>query len=756
MKHAIVGVGAAVALAILLGTLGCEETFLGPRGGNNAPEVWLSSGPVEGDTTGYQVHFYWGGWDPDGEVRAYEFVVAPGNPYGFDPEDTTGLDKWRQTTVHDSVFRVSADDSARTVTIGTNRYTRYDMTHTFFLRAVDLEGKRSIPVYRSFTAWTLAPYVAIDRPAPPASGSVQTLARVITFGWQGRDPIDSPDNVQDPDSIRYLYSQLINRRGEYDPGFDIVADLNADPAYYEGKWSPWIWYRAEGDSGRITILGDDEVLEMNRSHIFAVQAKDEAGAVTGIFDRRSNVRQFIVSQQAGPLLNIFEPFLGGFRFLGTNLRAEKRDLPPGVKLNFSWRADATSYGGEIVCYQWGWDVADVNNPDDWDSDCSPYNKTATETWYSGVHTLFIRVVDNAGTETLGQIEINVVPFSMDRNLLWVDDFPSTNFDPSDYSMPREREHDEFWLGHCAKTIGFDQTRDVYDAYYNYNSRPPLISLIGRYKNIIWTYSASLDFCAWDDVIRFTPESLIGQGSQVTVNYLSLFLAKGGHLLTEGNGERTGGLAAGLLPIAQRFPMSIKCEITGNTTGCEGDTSGVNMMGYKDYCVSMLDKIVGTLRSETDMPTRRVRNYDCMQYALKSTDAWHDSLPGFPAQLDLWSEVTASGRFFDPNAPSPLPGGFTLVEVYDPAYWMNRNYTRSQPCFHAMYRMRSKNVISALNNTAISLFLTKYANVIPETDSGVEIAAPSFHFGFELWYFNRTQVNTIIDIIFREWQIRATP
>jgi hypothetical protein len=754
MKQAFPWIGGAAALAALVLLLGCENTLIGERGGNLPPEVWLSSGPVEGDTTGYQVHFYWGGWDPDGEVRAYEFVVAAGNPFGFNPEDTTGIDKWMRTTSHDSVFRVSANDTFRNVTIGNTLYTRYDKTHTFFLRAVDMQGKRSIPVYRSFTAWTLAPFIIIDRPRAPATTTTQSLSRIITFGWTGRDPIDSPDNVQDPDSVRWLYSLVLNPQGVYDPTFDIVQHLNARPERYESKWGPWVWYRAPGDSGRITILGDDEVLEMNRSHIFAVQAKDEAGAVTGIFDRRSNVRQFIVSQAAGPLLSIFEPFLGGFRFLGTSLRAEKRDLPPGVTLKFRWEADASSYGGQVVCYQYGWDVSDLNNPDDWDSDCSPFVRGCSETWYSGVHTLFVRVVDNAGTETLGQIEINVVPFRMDRNLLWVDDFPSSNFTQADYAIPTETEHDNLWLGFCNRAIGFDPTRDVYDAYYNYNSRPPLISLIGRYKNIIWTYSSAPENGAWDDVIKFIPESQIGTGSQVTVNYLSLFLAKGGHLLTEGNSERVGGLAAGLLPIAQVFPMSLKCEITGNTTGCEGDTSGVNSYAYKDYCVSMLDKIVGGLRTEQDMPTRRVRNYDCMIHATRTTDAYHDSIPGFPAQLDLWSEVTAAGRFFDLNAPDPRPGGFTLAEIYDPKYWMDRNFTRSQPCFHPIYRMRSKNTLSALNNTAISLFVTKYENIEPDVESGLRVAAPSFHFGFELWYFNRSQINDIINTIFREWQILA--
>jgi hypothetical protein len=752
--------GAALATLVVL--FGCsEDVIVGAGTENKSPEVWLSSGPVEGTTTGYQVHFYWGGWDPDGEIRNFEFVVVDGFPLGFHRQDTSGLDKWSRTTVFDSVFKVSADDSAEDVTYGSYVYTRSERTHTFFLRAVDLQGKRSDPVFRSFTAWTLAPYIEITTPRPPSDrNATVTLGRVIKFGWRGTDPIDSPDNVQDPDSIRYMYHRVDSPGYGYKPDYDIVNDLNENPWRYEANWSPWISYHAPGDSGRSTWLGDDEVLELRRSHIFAVQAKDEAGAVSSIFTRGVNVRQFIVSVTAAPLLTVTAPYLGGFRFMGTNFRPEKRDLPPGVQINFRWRGDASSYGGDIVCYQYGWDVADLNNPSDWGSDCSPYNLGCAATWYSGVHTLYVRCVDNSNSETLGQIELDIVPFSMDRNLLWVDDFYSTNdFQQIDYAVPREDEHDNFWLGHCNRTIGFDPARDVYDAVYGgYNSAPPKISLIGRYKNIIWTFNADLSTSMYDDIIRFTPESMIGQ-SAIPINFLAIFLAKGGHLITEGRSDKLAGLAA-ILPVVQSargFPLNIKCELLGNTDGCEGDTSSVNSYPYKDYCITMLDKIDGPLRTDSDMPMRRIRNYDCMYPgAVRTTDAWNDSVPGVPSRLDLWSQILVAGRYFAPNEPSPRPGGFTYVEIYDPAYWMTQNGVTSQKCFHPIYRMQAKNTSSALNNTTVAVWVTKYAKIVPEVDSGIAVAAPSAHFGFELWFFDHTQCNTLMDAIFRKWQILKTP
>jgi hypothetical protein len=258
--------GFASACAILIVFLGCSgDQLIGSRIENRAPEVWLSSGPVEGDTTGYQVHFYWGGWDPDGEIRDFEYAIVDGDPFGFSQEDTTGRDKWSMTSSFDSVFKVSADDSARSVTFHNYLYTRYDKTHTFFLRAVDLEGKRSEPVYRSFTAWTLAPFAQITLPkAPVPATKVGQLGKVVRFEWKGTDPIDSPDNTQDPDSVRYMYHRVDSPLGTYRPGFYIIGDLNKHPLKYDSFWSPWIYYRAPGDSGRSTVLGDDEILEMRR------------------------------------------------------------------------------------------------------------------------------------------------------------------------------------------------------------------------------------------------------------------------------------------------------------------------------------------------------------------------------------------------------------------------------------------------------------------------------------------------------------
>jgi hypothetical protein len=729
-------IAAVLVIGLVALAAGCSNTvYTGVHESNKPPEVWLSSGPVEGDTTSYQVHFYWGGWDPDGEIDHFEFIVVDGNPIGFDPADTTGLDKWFITSSYDSVIRVTADENPRDWEEN-DLYTKYDKTHTFFIRGVDTQGKRSDVVSRSFTAWTLAPFVQLTHP----EGTVRTYSNVITFRWEGRDPIDSPSNYQQPDSVRILWSQVVNHEGIYDPTFNIILDLNQNPGWYEPLWGPWIWYRAPADSGTSTILGDDEILELNLSHIFAVQAKDEAGAVTAVFKKDQNVRQFLVSPKQGPLLTITEPFLGGFKFLGTNLNPVQVELPPGIELNFCWNADASSYGGEIKSYRYGWDIQQLDDPTQWAVDPSPFIKCAApRTWYSGVHTIYIEAVDTGNKITLGRIQVEIIPFSMERTLLWVDDWALGNTPLPNMMLPDEETHDNFWLDICSKDQQFIPTRDVFDCRSN-NNIPPEMRVIGKYQNIIWTYGNSQDG-ALQLVIKFTPESMIGESTTVLINYLSLFLLRGGHVWTSGRSDLSaGGLSVTFL-IAPEFPAALKFD----HTPAQNDTSGVNCMAYRDYCISVIDKIIGTFQTGGEMPVRRLADDALSRCTLDPDDEVTAEYPGLPSDLTLSDDVTQSEMFFD-----PMVRGFYYVEAYDPAYWIEVRQINQQRCFHPMYRMRTRSTRSPLDRTAVALWLDKYSSVEP-TGAGLPAkAARSVHFGLPLWFFRATAVDSIADVIFEEW------
>ncbi len=724
-----------------------EDVYIDLAGKNMPPTVRITHAPLEGTTTTYRVHFYWLGYDADGTIDHYEYVVVPGNPIGFNPADTTGLDKWLVTDLNDMLIEVTADTKDTTVTIDERLYTRYRKTHTFFVRAVDNEGMRSEVAYRSFTAFTLAPKINIIQPTNPTN-ETQFLSPVTTFVWEGKDPVDSPWNYQEVDSVRYMHTMYYGT---------IIDGLNMHPEAFEDRWSPWISYRAPGDSGTSTILGDDETISLGHIYIFAVQAKDEAGAVTSIFDTRSNVRVFFACKPTGPLLTVNEPYLGIAKFIGTETNPQVFYTPAGFALNFSWIGDASQYSSIVTTYRYGWDIKDLGDPNEWDVVAGPYNTAAPERrFYSGIHSLYIEAKDQLGIVTLARIEVVALQLSMGKNLLWVDDFFSWDFPQINYAMPTESEHDEFWIDVCSRAHGFDPESDIYDTAEHF-FEPPDIRLLWKYKNTIWSFcSARMENNAWMKIIFVASEDDIREDiPRYTYNVLRYYLASGGHLWTVGKSDREGGFA-GALPEhwtgwtymkMLKFPLYLKCEMMlGPGHGCEY-MDGVETTPYKDFCISVLDKVYGVFRKDENMPGRN-NEYDAMFYAYKDdSDPVTNSLPDLPPYLHLWREVTRPGRFFD-----PLVRGFHYVEVYNPEYWMSRNNLTQQGCFHPLYRMRSRNSRSCVDSTIVAFWTTKYADVT--NDSPGYVAAPSVHFGFPLWFFNRYDVYALADAIFGRWQIAA--
>ena len=362
------------------------------------------------------------------------------------------------------------------------------------------------------------------------------------------------------------------------------------------------------------------------------------------------------------------------------------------------------------------------------------------TYYSGIHTLYVESADNLGTKTMGIIEVTVIPIVMTRDLLWVDDFPSLDFAQMIYAFPTESEHDEFWKKICLKVKGFDPSRDIYDVQDNDYYVPPM-DLIFKYRNIIWSFSKAIDPEAgsvWNRIVYYTPSGTAGIRN---LNFLTYYLAFGGHLWTVGEGHRSASLAACLY--SNLFPLYIRCEFWGPSPNCT-NTTGENTMAYRDFCVSALDKAEG-LFPKTYLGVRRL-DYDAMRNAwLDRTDPLIAGMEGLPSKLVLWDKVTEPGMFFN-----PFVRGFHYVEYYDPEYYMNYLGKRSQSCFHPMYRATAMNSWSVVHNATVAFWYSKYASVQASPPGCV--AAPSVHIGFPLWFFNRAQVDSLATTIFHQWQL----
>ncbi|HUV37352.1 MAG TPA: hypothetical protein VMX58_10475, partial [Patescibacteria group bacterium] len=187
------------------------------------------------------------------------------------------------------------------------------------------------------------PVAVIEKP-PLQSAGTQSYATTVTFRW-------SCETECRPLSVRYLCDIVRDTNGVYSDTFNVVRDLNRNPSRYEDQWSDWVSYDAPDEAGREVMV---EGLEVGKVQFFAVQARSYCDHATTVFTLNKNIRRFISSVKAGPLLTVGETYLGYARFIGTTMSPIKYDLPPGVPLNFKWKATADDYGGEIVCYRYGW------------------------------------------------------------------------------------------------------------------------------------------------------------------------------------------------------------------------------------------------------------------------------------------------------------------------------------------------------------------------------------------------------------------
>ena len=401
--------GAVLVLVLGLACLfGCDESvFIGDPALNEPPTVRLTGGPPEGDTTSYRIKFSWMGNDPDGSVKRYEYAMCDGNPGGFDPADTTGLDAWTKIHCTDSTFSFSASENGEEVNIGASKISTFCRSvHTFFIRAVDDKGMRSRAAYRSFTASTLAPYAVIESPRNAFPGREQQLPSLVRFQWKGEDPIDDPWNVQEPESIRHFLAPYT---------LSIIENLNKLPEDFESRWV------SMDPVSRPRGFRNLDHSRRRRNHRDRVRIRIRRAG-----QGRSGCRD--VRVRSGPEREDIQGVQpSGAAALGHRSGTSARMLPrrknrmvtfripADFMLDFSWTADASSYGAVVSSYRYGWDVADLSDPNEWDVFPSPLIKAAPLIAFrTGVHTLFVEATDNLGTTTLAQFEVTVFPAKMTR------------------------------------------------------------------------------------------------------------------------------------------------------------------------------------------------------------------------------------------------------------------------------------------------------------------------------------------------------
>lgn len=734
---------------------GCTSETGGDAKPNQPPTVWLSSAPPSGTTSKYIVHLFWGGWDPDGEIAYYEYSITDNEDQVFNPQDTVGVDKWHRVNANDSVFTFTADvlvDSSTTELI-----TEFNRSHTFFIRSVDRQGLVSVePAHRSFTARTLSPTVNIEVPRR-ASLNPAMVPAITTFRWKATDYIDDLVTPQPAESVQFA---LVSA----EDGFQETIDWLRANQESRDAWHPWVDYKAPGDSGKFWT---SDVLEYG-PYIFAIRAKDEAGAITPVLDEAHNVRRLRVSQRStGPLMTVTNPYLGPVATTVCNTPVVILDIIAGVPMEFCWTADAETYGGLVTGYRYGWDIVDVNDPDQWEIDYTPFANrrqcSPPRTFYFGTHTFTVETMDNSGYCSRIEVKVNVVQFTMARNLVLIDDFSSDEQEMAGWNgptlglIPSDAEHDAFWNDVLGAIEGFDPDMDVLEV----NNRTTIeLTRIADYKSMVWNVYSNKSSTSFEDLPLLYQYILHRPRDATTAavagkrqpNLLSLYMAAGGHLLICGEHPLSNGINRSLAANV-RFPFIPRYEAEGeqeNQPDLERPPGEESYL-YADLCVDVLDY------STLNPSERRNRELNCpaeSQRTLSGNQLRDDTMreafpldPDFPL-LRLRPEAAATGRAYDPGVRG------IDVEVYNPAYFFEScEYTpsASRDCFEPIYGLGCQDSSEPTYHQPVAFWTSAFADRQADVPGAVQ--ARSAVFGFPPVYFYPDDVREAVGhIIFDEWQL----
>jgi len=746
--------------------IGCSDDLSHGTYKNKPPTVWIEAAPPEGSLSSYRIEISWGGWDPDGRIDHFEYCITNNNG-SFDPADTTGTDKWEHTGKTSDVFVFSADQLVDS--IADDQVEEFRRSHTFFIRSVDNEGLPSTSsAYRSFTAYTLSPSVDIISPKRRVFNPAN-VPPVSTFRWIARDFMDYGLAGQDPDSVSWLLESLSNHNDDWNDAIEWVRNLPVDDPAWNRDGGGWVWYGAPDDGGKSWMT--PPVAYGN--YLFAIRAKDEAGAITPVFDEARNMRRVLVTRRTtGSLLTLRNPFFGSVSTAVCNTPLTIVDLPGGVPVDFSWTADARDYGGIVVGYRYGWDIADLADPAQWEIDYTPFppgnparaRLPQSRVYHYGTHVFTLEVMDNWGLCSRIEIKINFIQLPMTENLLMVDDFFEGEqagwLNPAGRGiLPSDEEHDQFWLDMLENLDGFDEEGDVFEV--RTGDVIPLTRL-ADYRSIIWSVLGHVDqtraYPVLYDLIAFTPkESYGGAGNKRQPNLIALFMAAGGHVMICGqhpvsmaiNDTYTAGVR---FPIMFRYEMDLRGagqDRTPNIQFPDGDES----FPYSELCLETMDF------ADTDQNRRRGQWLQCPIHNERTVPDNHtrDQTmragipldPVFPI-IELRPETSDPGRWHE------ITNRGLDCEVYNPAYFFTPTVCRFTPrqprdCFQPIYGLECLDTGEPTYGQPVAFYTSMFADRIAQAPGA--IGARSVVFGFPPVLFNPDQIRPSIEhILFDEWQL----
>jgi hypothetical protein len=536
----------AILLVIVAWLVGCSKTPTTAPPKPQDPQTELTYAPLEGDTASYRIHFYWNGYDNDGEVTRFRIAL--------DGDTALAPNQWHSTVAKDTTLLFLVDP------------VKEVKGHVFWVAAEDNNGNiDKTPAKRFFSAKTIPPISHITR-GPNSSGEI--IGPNFTFEWEGVDPDGSETGGQAPcDSFEYL---LLQDGGQLDPDHPVLRFppnrssldsmiINATGPSLNAPYDDWKWIGIKGKRKRFRNVTPGH-------YIFAERAVDIAGAtekltyagqpgILGISwafptlqasDPR-NIRDFnVTNKNPGPSLTVCSSVL--VQCLPSTSGSE--DIPrkeiqifEGETISFSWSADASAYGGEIVGYT---SALDDTSTADWGTIDLLKTSVTLANLTVGPHFLFVRAVDDGGLVTNMKIPLRIVhPAFKDPPVgkplvLYVDDFaapPGTwqaattgggtvdypkDWAPwyGDATRPEGSQEDQWWeqkiLLPLSQEFGVDiQLDDRHDTVYRgqisgTSERYVFTPLeLSPYRTIIWYSDFASPTALWLTLVGGTYSELAG-------------------------------------------------------------------------------------------------------------------------------------------------------------------------------------------------------------------------------------------------------
>jgi hypothetical protein len=425
--------GVLGAFAILLGIAliaGCSKNATAPKKPPpEYPNTDLTYAPVENDTVSFRIHFYWSGYDTDGEVVAFRWIVDPDSADLADKNATN----WNRTSAKDTTLLFLVDPVQEV------------KRHVFVVAAEDNSGRiDQTPAMRVFSAKTVPPTSTIDK-GPAATNPI--IGPNFSYEWSGIDPDGGETGGRAPaDSFEYLLLRQgaiadTTGSGNYDPlpqVFDRTYFVNLiNRATGDGlprgafpeRFDDWKWKGIHAKKFRFRSVTPGE-------YVFALRAVDIAGATEKNLEWVRSIRHFTVSDKnPGPLLTVTASVLTQPLPSATgwdDFARKQLQIFEGETISFSWVADASYYGGEIVGYNYALDdTASLGGSFDARTTGATFGP---DRLFPGAHFLYVRCVDDGGLVTNAVIPLLIVhPSFRDpgaaREILYVDDFLSPGNTP---------------------------------------------------------------------------------------------------------------------------------------------------------------------------------------------------------------------------------------------------------------------------------------------------------------------------------------